>query len=240
MKKDNKKIAAVLAVAFFSSANSWVNPVMQLITEAFSNVSPGLIRQVSTLPALITMITLLFVGALVGKKFRYVPVVTFGLLCILVGGCLPVFAGSSFSFLMFSRVIMGIGVGCIGIRNALVIRSFEEPLQTKVLGLVILVINIGSVLTQQLSGFLGSLGWKYAFCIYFTAVLPIIFINIWFEEPPKEAVSGKNVNKKGKKLLSPRVLMYIFVIFGVMLCMEKNGLTYEVLSKDIDEIIKNV
>ena len=34
--------------------------------------------------------------------------------------------------------------------------------------------------------------------------------------------------------------MYIFVIFGVMLCMEKNGLTYEVLSKDIDEIIKNV
>lgn len=27
---------------------------------------------------------------------------------------------------------------------------------------------------------------------------------------------------------------------GVMLCMERNGLTYEVLSKDIDEIIKNV
>ena len=27
---------------------------------------------------------------------------------------------------------------------------------------------------------------------------------------------------------------------GVMLCMERNGLTYEVLSKDIGEIIKNV
>ena len=90
---------AILSLCCFLSANAWVNPLLHLIAQSFPEIDETLIMQVSTLPALISMIFVMLAGAFVGKKIKFVSTMKLGLCLLAAGGILLVLFRKSFASL---------------------------------------------------------------------------------------------------------------------------------------------
>lgn len=216
-----KKTIAILSLCCFLGAQAWVSPVMQLIRDYFPSVDYSLVTQVATLPSLLSMIFVLLAGAVVGKKVRFIPLMSTGLVLIFLSGLIPLLYRDSFAVLLICRVLTGMGIGMIGIRNSLIIKSFEEPYRTKVLGWVMLANSGMGVVAAKAAGFLGDIKWNYAFSVLVLAVVPLVLINLWVDEPELERTSEDTAvaeESSGKKrFLSPRVIAYTVTIFIVMM-----------------------
>lgn len=209
---------AILSPCCFLSANAWVNPLLHLIAQSFPEIDETLIMQVSTLPALISMIFVMLAGAFVGKKIKFVSTMKLGLCLLAAGGILLVLFRKSFAILIASRVITGAGTGLIGIRNSLIIRSFNDPQRTKVIGWVMLANSGFAVVAQQLSGVIGAKSWNNSFLIYLAALIPLALISAWGPEPEVlNEESSESLPKEKSNKIENRSKAYAAVIFVVMM-----------------------
>lgn len=216
-KKSLLNIVAIMSSYTFTVGMMAINPTIQKLIEAYPDVPVSTIKMVSTLPSLISSFLMIIAGVFLGRKLKYKTFLLFSLICILIGGVLPIVWNSSFYCILAARALFGVGMAGNASANALVIASFDEKDRAKYLGYGVFVSNICGVLMQVLSGFLADIGLKQSFLVYFIAVVPFVLILFFLKEPEiKQAEQTGDGQSKEKITIKPMVWLYI--IIGLVWC----------------------
>ena len=173
-------------------AGAAVAPALGSIALAFTNTNPVFIKMILTIPAIL----IIFISLLSGKlteKFTKKSILIVGLLFYICGGFGGSFANSIYQ-LLFSRVILGVGVGLIlPLSTTLIADFFSGDERTSMMGFSQASANLGGIITTILSGALSKISWRYAFYVYLIGVLVLILIIFVLPEPERKETD--NVKK---------------------------------------------
>lgn len=206
---------AVLLVFLFSSAGTFMNAAMQDMIEAWPALSPTMVRMSTTLPPLISLPVMLIIGLVVGKWISYRFCALLGMLLIAFGGTAPYFFHSSWKIVIVFRVILGIGVGFLGIRSSLLIKSVPTEKQATYIGYGSMLATIGTVIASPIVGYLAEISWYHGFL--FNALSLLLFIYIFFTllEPEKgeDNVNSYKIAKNVKGRYGWRMIYYTVMQF---------------------------
>lgn len=210
-KKLKQMLIAVLAVCFIADFGMAINPVIDTLAKAFPDIAYNTILYVATIASLGATISSFIFGFLTGRKISYRVVIIAGIFFMIVGGILPAFL-SNFYVILICRLLFGFSGGLLVSIGSYIIRAFPEEHVSRVLGLYVTFMNIGSVLGQMISGFLADLGWRYSFLVYAIAIIPLIFALKGLKEPPKEEIT-KGTTKEKIKIPA---LVWIYMIITAL------------------------
>lgn len=206
---------AILSFCFVAYSQTAINPIINQLILAYPDVTDSTARMVSTIPAISTFIFALLAGAFVGQKIGYRTLC--GLSCIFwtIGGLMPIIINQQFKYILVSRLIFGIGTGFALCYNALIINTYPENQRVVMLGLAVLMVNAGSILTQIVAGYFGEIQWQYAFYVYIICPIEFFVVLRFLKEPlithtNEEGKSGFNVRINGiKKTISFSIIVLI-------------------------------
>ncbi len=207
---------AILTVFLIAGSAGNVGALVQPMIEAFPNVAPATVRMVTTIPSLTGMIVTFLVGLIAGKKVGFRTICIFGSCCMVVGGLVPFFLTGSIYLILVCRLIFGIGTGCFGIRNALVIRSYSEDQRANMLGKGMFFMNLASILMSTLSGILGGIAWNYGFLIYLTSIVTLICTTLFLREPEAVAVPKTDGGNTAEKKSYPACVFILGLFLGLV------------------------
>lgn len=208
MKNQKTKLTAlnyvaVLSVFLFSGAGSFMNAAMQTMMDAWPELSATTVRMISSVPPLVSLPVMLVVGSIVGKKISFRMCSILGTLCIAVGGVGPYFLHSNWTVILLLRAVLGVGVGFVGMRNALVTEAVPPEKSAAFIGYGAVLYNLGNVLANPLVGILCQKGWQYSFLYDAIAFIPLILIILFLKEPEREETAEaetKSVKADGDKI----------------------------------------
>jgi MFS family permease len=135
------------------------------------------------------IVSLLF--PLVSKKLDIKKIALIGLSLYTFGGAFGAFATNIY-FLLFTRILLGMGVGLImPLSTGLLGYYFDDKEQKQLMGYSVAMNNLGGVIAMSLSGFLASMQWNYSFYVYLLGLFVLILVIKFL---PKDYVSGKESN----------------------------------------------
>ncbi len=113
-----------------------------------------------------------------GWLMRYVSkkiLMIIGILCWLVGGCVPYFM-DALGGIIAMRFVFGVGIGLVQtLCSALVAENFpEENERAKVLGTMNSFQMLGAIIFSIVSGYLGAIAWNVAFLVHLMALVSLV------------------------------------------------------------------
>ena len=120
---------------------------------------------------------------------------------------------------MIARTVFGIGLGLTISLNPYIVKVFAKDKKynvSRVLGLSITLMNIGSITMSILSGSLGAVNWRYSFYIFFFLLVPIALVTLFLKEPERDTNTvtvAENATTDKKIRLTPLVILYMFLAF---------------------------
>lgn len=198
MKKEVKmgilNYIALLSIFIFSGAGTYENSAIQSMIDAWPNIASATIRMVVTLPSLVSLPAMLIIGGIVGKKISYRLSAIIGTALIMIGGAGPFFISSSWSVVIAFRVLLGIGVGVLGMRNPLIYGIVPKEKQAQMIGYGSVLMTAGTTVASPIVGFLTQFSWKHAFLFNGLAVIPLILIILFLKEPAKEMEAEEEID----------------------------------------------
>ena len=229
MSEENKKIrnlsfmnlVAIIFVGFLANAHNLNMACTQKYIEAFPDIAVSTIRLSGTISSLVAMFVTIYVGSIVGKKIKYKPVILIGITLILIGGIGPYFLYTNWYVILAFRAILGLGMGCLGIRNVVILKTVDPAHSARYLGYGAIATNLAKVVLQPVAGALADMNWRLSFLVYLIAVVMLIFMTLFLKEPEEDPVPENNEAAgagkiKTKKKLSPYVCIIVLFQFLVM------------------------
>ena len=212
--KNNKvsNYIAILMLFFFANAGTFINPAVQACIEAWPEVPVSSIRMLTTLPGIFTVLSMLFLGSLVEKKISYKAGVLMGCGLILAGGFIPFLLAPSWTFVLMMRAVIGIGAGCLGIRNALLLKTVPEDKKTAFTGYGSVLFSLAFILMAPLAGGLAGISWKHTFLLNLL-IIPIGLWNLLFLKEPEYGEAQETSGESGNEKLSPKIWVHFAVMF---------------------------
>ncbi|MBQ7737239.1 MAG: MFS transporter [Oscillospiraceae bacterium] len=217
MAKEQKKLIrnltfanllALFLVPMFSGATSLTNAALQTYIEAFPEVATATVRGISTIPSIVSMIVMMLIGFVAGRKIGYRPIMIVGYCLMLIGGVVPYFC-KTISSILFFRGILGAGAGCLGVRNALIIRSVGTEKSGWFIGLGAVSLNLANMVMQPLCGRLADIRWNVSFLIYLILIVIIVLLTAFLKEPEKETDMEVKAEKGKLRDINPKVFVLI-------------------------------
>lgn len=215
----------LVGMCVMAGMGSTINPIMQKLIELYPDVSVTTVRTLSTIVSLLGVIVSIPLSAILGARVKYKVVMIIGTVLAL-GGFLPILVEPCpFWILMLSRVMLGVGFGCLTLRNAAIRKIFadDDKQAAAWLGYASVLTSGTAALLSPIVGMLADIYWKYAFCVYAFGVIPLL-INIFiFQEPEDSAAAAEPSKEKAEKpqtkgKLDKRVFLYsATVIFGTLI-----------------------
>ena len=190
LKTEQLNVIAILSIFLFSGAGSFMNPAVQTMMDAWPQISATNIRMVTSLPFVVSLPITILIGNIAGKRLSYRFCAIFGTSLILVFGIAPFFFHSSWMLVLVFRAMVGVGVGFVAMRNALILKSVPEHQQATVIGYGSSMMNAGTVISGPIVGMLTVYGWQYPFLYDIAAVVPLLFMIFFLKEPKTGDVSG--------------------------------------------------
>lgn len=210
MKNKKSLKVTILSLSLITvMAGAAVSPALGSISEHFSQVDPMLIKMILTVPGLfILALNLCF--STISSRYKTKMIALAGLLFYTIGGTAGAFATTIYS-LLFSRMLVGIGVGLImPLSTGLLAYYFEANEQKQLMGYSVAMNNLGGIIAMSLSGILASIKWNYSFYVYLTGVIVFVLVLIFL---PNESIH----NSKGKIDLSIVKEKFIYIIIMFLL-----------------------
>lgn len=224
-------IIAVIAASFLGDSINGFNPVLENILEAFPHLSYTAVTFVSTIPNVTFIFAALIVGAIVGKRMKYRTAIITGCALILLGGVAPAVFYQSFSVLLVSRLVFGLGLGTLVVINGYVTSAFDGKRRQQLLGWHVTSMNIGSVAVLLIAGALGEMHWHVAAYSYVLAIIPLVAA-FFIKEPQEIRITEEapaeedTIRTKTGFHIEPAVIGYGIVIiimtmalYGLLLIM---------------------
>lgn len=212
-RKQKLSVIAIISMFMTGAGGSLENPAIQMIIEAWPNISTTNIRLMITLPSLVSMFIMMGIGNFVGKKISYKNASILGTILSLVGGLVPFFMHPNWVFVLFFRALLGIGVGLFSIRNPLLMQSVPSEDLAKYIGIGGIFGNLCSVTINPIVGNLTTYGWQYAFLSNLMFLIPGILAILFLQEPPHQNVTMDQKTPKKNGKLPTSVYFYIIMQF---------------------------
>lgn len=222
MKKSNRgnKIS-ILLFALCQGSLSVAAPALESISRAYPDVSQASILLVGTLPLLAAIFASVF-SAVLYRVLGYKKTGIVSVLMVALGGALPLFI-PTFTVIIISRVIMGIGYGiCSVLPHALIgITLAGDKSQKNYYGYAVAMLGVSGVVLGQIGGIAAgiSVKWVWALHLAFLLTLPVIMVGM--TEPTPEELAVQNVEpvsgEKGSKKQAlfkafPKVFLVLLVL----------------------------
>ncbi|MCD8020140.1 MAG: MFS transporter [Clostridiales bacterium] len=198
MYKNTKIAVSVFAIAFAFGLNiTGISPILGILNEKYQQYGTSMIQLLQTLPYLMLMVGALLAGQLTTRVSVKKISVT-GLIVIGVCGVVPFFS-ESFLLLFTARLLIGFGFGILGPMNtAIITEAFPPEERAGYMGLHVVGMGVGTIVSNLLGGILASIAYQYFFFVYAAAFLAGLIILLLLEETPPavpEKASDMKLNK---------------------------------------------
>ena len=181
---------ALLSIFIFTGAGTYETSAVQTMIEAWPTVDPATVRMVVTLPSLVSLPIMLAIGAVVGHKIGYKLSALLGVACIGIGGAGPCLLAPNWTVVMAFRVILGIGIGIIGMRNALIYGLVPAEKQAQIIGYGQVLGTLGTTIASPVVAFLTKFGWNWSFLFNALALVSAVLVILFLPEPEKASESN--------------------------------------------------
>jgi len=141
------------------------------------------------------------VGAVLHKiGFRRAALI--GIFVMTVGGAFPFLMPdiTDYSIIIFSRVIVGIGLGIMfPVGNASIIAFFEGERRSQLLGWGITIQFVFNLIYTTVAGYLTEVGWNYSFLAYLIGFIPLVLALVWMPEAKPLVEAAMEREREAKK-----------------------------------------
>ena len=219
----------VMCMFFFSQGITAIYPIQELLTSVFPNVSQVAMTYASTIVTIVSLISLVVLGSIVGKKLSYKAAAIIGFAFYGVGGALPFFF-PNFTMILIGRAILGLGTGALQMLGAPMLTALveDDEKRSKYTGICTFICYIGSCAVALLSGLLATIDWKLSFLMHAVALIGILAVILGMDEPDfssaseeaEDSAKSESVLTTAKKI--PGVVWVMLIGNGLisMLCMQ--------------------
>lgn len=217
-----------IAAAYFSMSEfTLLTPAVDSLAHAFPHYAYTDILLANTVTGIVSVPVSIICG-LIYNKAGFKKLAILGLIVVILGGIYPFFlvGTTEYSYVIISRVIVGIGLGAINpVGAALVTRFFRGATRVRCLGVGNLVFFGGGVAFQLLGGALCTIGWNYTFLGYLLGIIPFILIIVMLVEPEpiieptKEERRAQRQEKIPGKVFGYCFLWLVFEMLQITLIM---------------------
>ncbi|PTQ83756.1 putative MFS family arabinose efflux permease [Trichococcus patagoniensis] len=190
MKKTKLKVG-ILSMTLLNLSALVITSAFGAIMASFPGEPISKIQMIGTIPGLGSMLITLVVGVLamrIPKKF----LALIGILCVALGGLLPLAFHSTVNALLVCALIMGIGLGFIGTINPMLISMyFDGEERASLMGVGTAINSIGLMVMMIVGSTLGAQNWENTYLVFLLALL-IFFVVMLFL--PLDKVETQNGN----------------------------------------------
>ena len=211
---------AVIFTILFSAAllytNGIVSPALATIGQAFPDRSAETVQLIYSIPKIMLFICSLLSGA-IASRLSIKKCMILG--CIFQAlGTLPAWFGG-FGFLLFSRVLFGIGYGLIfPMVSAAITDLFSGNKRAALMGIKSAVGSVFSIIMQMLGGYLVTRNWRMVFLEFLIAVPAFFFVLFFLPD-----TGPKGNRKQGYNLRHQAGSMWLVLIFAMLVMLLANA-----------------
>ena len=196
----------ILALFCTMSEFAILTPSIAAFAHHFADTDITTIMLANSITGVISVPVSIASGALL-PRIGFRPAAIIGVLIMSVGGAFPFLMPdiTNYGFIIFSRVIVGIGLGIMfPVGNASIIALCEGEQRSRLLGLGITIQFVFNIIYTTLAGYLTEIAWNYSFLAYLVGFIPLVIALVWMPES-KDVVAAKTtgavkgeVKEKGK------------------------------------------
>lgn len=204
-------ILSLSLLTFIST--SAVSPVLGEIGDHFSSADKTLVQLVAVMHS-VSIVPSLLMASLACTIFPKKTVLISGLVLFTVSGISGALATNIY-LLLFTRIIMGVGLGfSIPFSTSLISDFYENEEKARMMGFSSSFNMIGGMVSLLLAGQLGFISWNLPFLIYGFGI-PVIFLTAFFL-PDLGKVSNKKITSSsarlGKEVYFLAFCMFVFCV----------------------------
>lgn len=214
-----KKWLLTFGIFLGTGFGTLVSPIVHTLSLEYPDVAMSTIRSITTIPSLISFFLGLVLSSIVGKKISYRMTLILGCLFCAVGGVLPAVWNNTFTAIIISRVIFGLGFAVFAMRNAVVTRAFGTKESAKWMGYGGFLGGGVSMLLGTVSGILGDINWRYCFMLHALAIVSLLLI-VWLYREKETIVEAEpTATKVAKSAPHPMIAVYFLITLAGTLCL---------------------
>ena len=219
------RLSAIYSLIFLSNGTLLLSPAIDTMVQAFPQEPYSKILLLYTLPSLVALPFALLSALIMGKKLPYRTVLLIVVPLYMVTGVLPFFF-KSLNATLLCRAGFGVCIGMLAPQgNALILRTFSGEERYRFLGYSSVMIGLAGVVFQFLSGFLCTVGWNFVFLGHLVAIVPLLLIFFFLEEPAVSAEQDQ-VRPSGRGgILRPGVVPLFGLVCILYTCSQTKMLT---------------
>lgn len=183
-KLSTKNAIGILALFCTMSEFAILTPSIAAFAHHFADTDITTIMLANSITGVISVPVSIASGALL-PRIGFRPAALIGILIMSVGGAFPFLMPdiTNYGFIIFSRVIVGIGLGIMfPVGNASIIALCDGEQRSRLLGLGITIQFVFNIIYTTLAGYLTEIAWNYSFLAYLVGFIPLIVAFIWMPE----------------------------------------------------------
>ncbi len=220
LKKTNKhnwKLkVGILGISLFLQVAGSNLAAIPMIAKTFPNESLTSVQALFTIPSFTIMLFILFSNAVikwVGKR----NTVIIGMIATLIGGLIPFFI-NNFPLIVFSRLLVGAGIGLFtSLAVSLIGDCFSGEEQKTLIGIQGAMGTLGNSACTFISGLLLGISWQSTF-LYMLLIIPflILFMMGYTKKMQDETTVKKTTSVKKSNTMHAKIPVIIYIAFFML------------------------
>lgn len=202
--KEKKRLTlstlAILLMFLATGGGTYEAAALQTAMDAWPEVSAASVRMLITLPCVTSMIAMIGIGSVAGKKISYRMINIIAMILALAGGLIPFFYAPNWTFVLVMRAFLGVGVGFYSLRNPLLVKTVPPEKLARYVGIGGMINNAFQIILNPLAGSLAQPGWQYSLLINLVIVIVGIIGILFLKEPEKERATESHLHQEKRKV----------------------------------------
>lgn len=196
MKKTKLKVG-ILSMTLLNMSALVITSAFGAIMASFPEEPISKIQMIGTIPGLGSMVITLVVGVL-AMRIPKKTLALIGILCVALGGLLPLAFHTTVNALLVCALIMGIGLGFIGTINPMLISMyFEGEERGSLMGIGTAINSIGLMVMMIIGSTLGAKNWENTYLVFLLALLIFFVVMLFLPLDKVETKSDHTTHAQG-------------------------------------------
>lgn len=215
-----------LAMQLLQQTSFAMTPSLASFQSYWPDIPYNLIAMLQTGGYLAIIPSAIFGGYVAGTKIKYKPLAVISVVLVMVGGLLPFFWHENFYFVLFTRIICGLGIGLtFNTCSTLLTYMFTGKVRGRMQGIATIVLTCSGVVYQGVGGVLCAMNVHYVWLIHLLLIIPLLLIIFFLREPNEEEIRSAQAEEAAASAAAsnkPRwntraiLIQFAFGIFQIM------------------------
>lgn len=215
MKKENyKEMAGILSLSLLLTSAFSISGCLPEMLKIFNGYSRSNVEFLISVPT-VAVVIMIALSPMISRTINERLLISSGLILIGIAGVIPFF-WPSYSVLLVTRILLGIGLGLINTRAvSLIGERYSGDRKARLIGIRNSMETLGQAALTFLAGQLLFFGWNYAFLIYVSAFAILIIYLMFVPSEEKKEKEGKDKAEgtahRMKRADWMKILRYLFL-----------------------------